>query len=235
MKKDTMYESKLYFIIFSLCIIHVEPFASWLMPKCLTSIRDPTNIIMNHFIVPMEMSRYLDSVNLEIRSHDTGALMETILENGRHVLYLDANDYELDRRTTLKFKVTIDVQSEELQNLEYVLDVISLPKPESQDQDYYHYKDFNDRGDNNKALNNTPKVKGIFTSQSGCSGSRAYGKHGEKGIDLEITVTSLVHNNFLSDQEIGVDIVAGWAKAHEEVTLTRSLVILFRMKSDLEL
>lgn len=231
-----MHELKICFVIFCLCSINVEPFASWLMPKCLTSIRCSTNIIMNHFIIPAEKSKYLESINMQLRNYESGDLIETSLENGRRVLYLDINDFEKEGMSTLKFKVTMDVQVEDLKSIEYVLDIVSLPKVESRGRDNCHNNDFDGVGDDAHDSNSIPNVKGVFKSQSGCNGSRAHGKYGDKGIDLEISVPSLSSSTILSDQEIGVDIVAGWARAHEEVTLTRSLVILFKKyKSDLEL
>jgi len=70
------------------------------------------------------------------------------------------------------------------------------------------------------------RIRGKFMRSPvvGCSGSRTYGRLGDEGHTFKLLIppSAVVQAN----PERGVDVVAGWARGKEAVTLTHSIVFL---------
>ena len=66
-----------------------------------------------------------------------------------------------------------------------------------------------------------------FLYKQGCQNKRAHGKKGDDGLHLKIqfntTTTSTTAKTKSFKNELGVDVVAGWACGHEAVTLTHAI------------
>jgi len=74
------------------------------------------------------------------------------------------------------------------------------------------------------------RIRGKFMRSPvvGCSGSRTYGRLGDEGHTFKLLIppSAVVQAN----PERGVDVVAGWARGKEAVTLTHSIVFLPSIK-----
>ena len=147
-----------------------------------------------------------------------------------------------------------------LEDLQYAMDAKIYPEEED-DEDDDEYDDdgidveveFDFEDDDNIS---TSEIRVEFTRRSGCySNLRAHGKRGDDGVTMKIQVPSsifrhiAVNDSFCSNdgdgddhqkqkqqiqqlqQQHRVDVVAGWARNHEAVTLTNSIEFRPRVKA----
>ncbi len=168
---------------------------------------------MNNFIVPYEKSPYNESeVYIEVLDAGSNEVLELIQENDRNVIRLERGTGPKSFSFRLKFVVDTD----ELENYQFVMDAKVIPEVEGAD-DYYYNDDEDENVD--------PQITASFVAfrRSGCEGQRGFGVrkegiHEGKGLELEIMIPSSMEIS--GEKEYGVNVVAAWATGRV-VTLTK--------------
>jgi hypothetical protein len=225
-----------------------HPFASWFVDRkssCWIDIRDPTEVVMNHFIVPFAQSSHPNDVSIQVYQYpnnkDVGGsggdnqedvlslLTESSassLSSAPQTVYMmdtgvyDKEEEEENNDVMLEYFVKLKVADPDLKDLQYVFDVKVTPEEEEE----VTREEPHSNGDRIQAKFLSP------SNYSGCGGTRIHGRANDSyktGAKLQIIIPFSIFANLKKhdiQHEHSVDLVAGWACGHEAVTLTQSIV-----------
>lgn len=229
-----------------------HPFASWFVDRkssCWIDIRDPTEVVMNHFIVPFAQSSHPNDVSIQvyqypnnkhIDSGNGGDNQEDVLSlltesstlslssEPQTVYMMDTGVYnnkeeeeENNNDVILEYFVKLKVADPDLKDLQYVFDVKVTPEEEEEE---VTRENPHSNGDRIRAKFLSP------SNYSGCGDTRIHGRANDSyktGAKLQIIIPFSIFANLKKhdiQHEHSVDLVAGWACGHEAVTLTQSIV-----------
>ena len=178
---------------------------------------------MNNFIIPVEQSSH-PVVAIELFD-EKNELVATKEENGKRIIYIDDftgnsdAQFGQDKKLTLLYKVKLK-RDDDLKDLQYTMDLKVTPELDDDEL--------------KKLTGDEARMQARFTSSSkGCNDYRAHGKGGDDGLNLEIVVPSSIYKLKDLNDHI-VDLVAVWACGHEAITLTRSIIFLPRIGSEID-
>eukprot|EP00557_Chaetoceros_sp_GSL56_P003816 CAMPEP_0176498516 /NCGR_PEP_ID=MMETSP0200_2-20121128/12367_1 /TAXON_ID=947934 /ORGANISM="Chaetoceros sp., Strain GSL56" /LENGTH=332 /DNA_ID=CAMNT_0017896737 /DNA_START=96 /DNA_END=1094 /DNA_ORIENTATION=- len=212
------------------------PFASWFVDRqssCWIDIRDPSEVVMNQYIVPFAQSSH-PNVLLQVykfNDNDVDAKQNKEDNYSFHVesshstssepqtVYMDQHyNGEISNSIIMEYLVKLKVDDEELKDLQYVMDVMVTPEvPEDEEE-----------VELTKSQGEQSRIQARFLSSYnniGCGDKRIHGRGNEnRGAKLQIIIPLSIFDSENDINEHSVDLVAGWACGHEAVTLTQSIV-----------